>query len=312
MMHVIPSAERSVEIADLMVQGQGGFHLSVPKLELDTGSMVVLVGRNGSGKSTFLDALLNLLQIDRGTVRIFGEQLAQLSPDHPLRTRVGAQVQGINWAWSIKVGEIIGIHSSLYGHTDPEVLKALGIPALMPLMYRKLSTGQRRRVDLAVALAHRPDLLVLDEPSAGLDRQFEVGFRTILRQQSDAGATLILATHDGQDVGMADRILWFDNGTIVEDSHPDAILRREIGSFVGVVDCDSENLGARIERDLAGIYRSSHRDGTSLNFFGEADLREPFIASMERHSVPGYVVRPSQSSDLLDLIRRRGGEGAGS
>lgn len=302
--------ETVVSVQDLLVRGQGNFALRVPELTVQRGSMVALVGRNGSGKSTFLDALLNLIQIDAGSIRLFGENLAALKADHPLRTRIGAQVQGVTWSWSIKVSEILAIHTSLYGVTDEEVLDALGVRKLLPLMYRKLSTGQRRRVDLAVALAHRPDLVVLDEPSAGLDRQYEIGFRDILKQQCDAGATLILATHDGQDVGMADRILWFEGGAVIEDSAPRAILEREVGRFVGIVEGGDQIFVAQIEEELAGKARSYGRNGNALRFFGDEGLRAPFIDAMERHKVPGYVVRPTQASDLLELIRGRADQGA--
>lgn len=301
----------AVTVQDLVVHGQGGFAVRVPRLSIECGSIVALVGRNGSGKSTFLDAILNLIESDQGSVKIFGECLARSDPNHPLRTRIGAQVQGMAWSWSIRVSEILAIHRSLYGYIDPDVLEALGVQELFPLMYRKLSTGQRRRVDLAVALAHRPDLIVLDEPSAGLDRQFEAGFRRVLCEQRALGATTVLATHDGQDIAAADRILWFENGSVIEDSKPDVLLAREVGQFVGIVEQGRAALADLLEREFAGIARSYTRSADSLKFFGDEGLRALFIAAMERHAVPGYVVRRTQPSDLLDLIRSRGEKGAG-
>ncbi|WP_298324483.1 ATP-binding cassette domain-containing protein [Asticcacaulis sp.] len=302
-------SETVITVKDLRINGQGGFVLRVPDLAVQRGSLVALVGRNGSGKSTLVDALLNLIQIDTGSVQLFGQDLARIPADHPLRTRIGAQVQGMTWTWSIKVSEILAIHNSLYGTTDEGVLEALGVGQLHSLIYRKLSTGQRRRVDLAVALAHRPDIVVLDEPSSGLDRQFEVGFRQILKQQCEAGATLVLATHDELDVGMADRILWLDRGQIIDDGTPAAILEREVGRFVGTVDTTSGIDTTPIEQDLAAKARATTHVGHELRFFGDAALREPFVQAMERHSVGAYVVRPTQSSDLLDLIRGRAEHG---
>lgn len=300
----------AVSVDGMVVQGQGDFTLRVPRLTIDHGSMVALVGRNGSGKSTFLEAMLNLIQADAGSVLLFGENLSKSKAGDPLRGRIGAQVQGMTWSWSIKVSEILAVHKSLYGHIDPGVIEALGLQKLMPLMYRKLSTGQRRRVDLAVALGHRPDLVVLDEPSGGLDRRFEVGMRRLLAERREAGATTIIATHDGQDVGMADRILWFENGSVIEDGLPDALLDREVGRFVGIVEQGQEELAGRLEQELGEIARSHVRASGSLKFFGDEALRAPFIAAMERHVVPGYVVRPTQPSDLLDLISGRAEEGA--
>lgn len=298
----------ALSVRDLLVKGQDGFSLRIPELEVAPGSMVALIGRNGSGKSTFLDAALNLLQTDGGSVRIFGEDLARLPAVHPLRARIGAQVQGVTWSWSIKVAEIMSVHNALYGRTYASVIDGLGIRQLLPGMYRKLSTGQRRRVDLAVALAHKPDLIVLDEPSSGLDRQFRTAFGEILEERRAAGATILIASHEGQDVGMADRILWFEGGEIIEDDRPADIIGRRVGRFVGVVDQQGGRAAEMIEDELAPLARSHAKDGGKLTFVGDDALRAPFIAAMERHEVPGYVVRPAQSSDLLELIRAKAGE----
>ena len=295
----------AISVCGLAVKGQDGFSLNVPELEIAEGSMVALIGRNGSGKSTFLDSVLNLLQADDGVVRIFGEVVAKLSATHPLRGRIGAQVQGVTWSWSIKVAEIFAIHNALYGRTHASVVDALGVRQLFPGMYRKLSTGQRRRVDLAVALAHKPDLIVLDEPSSGLDRQFRTGFQKLLEERRSAGATILIASHEGDDVGMADRILWFEAGKIIEDSAPADIISRRIGCFVGVVDEGASE--ANLEAELAPLARSWSRDGGRLTVVGDDTLRAPFVAAMERHGVPGYVVRPARSSDLLELIRADAG-----
>ncbi|UUL82504.1 ATP-binding cassette domain-containing protein [Sphingomonas qomolangmaensis] len=293
----------AIGVRDLVVKGQDGFTLDIRELDIAPGSMVALIGRNGSGKSTFLDAALSLLDVNSGKVQIFGETLAKLPTTHPVRARIGAQVQGVTWSWSIKVGEIMAIHNSLYGSTYAKIVDGLGVRSLFPGMYRKLSTGQRRRVDLAMALAHKPDLIILDEPSSGLDRQYRTAFHEILAERRAAGATILIASHEGRDVGMADRILWFEKGEIIEDSAPGDIIGRRVGHFVGIVDDAAPTLLDRLENDLAPSARSHARDGSKLVLIGENDLRTPFIAAMERHSVAGYVVRPARSSDLLDLVR---------
>ena len=127
----------------------------------------------------------------------------------------------------------------------------------------------------------------------------------MLEERRSAGATILIASHEGDDVGMADRILWFETGKIIEDSAPADIISRRIGCFVGVVDEDASE--ASLEAELAPLARSWSRDGGRLTVVGDDTLRAPFVAAMERHGVPGYVVRPARSSDLLELIRADAG-----
>jgi ABC-2 type transport system ATP-binding protein len=292
----------AVEVRDLVVKGQQGFALEVPSLEIGAGETVALVGKNGSGKSTFLEAILDLLLVDKGTVRLFGETIRGLPARHPLRKRIGVQAQGTTWAWSITVGEIIAIHTTLYRHTSREILDQLGVPALAKSLYRKLSTGQRRRVDLAVALAHEPDLIVLDEPSSGLDKNFAAALHAIIETRSRAGATILVATHEALDVAAADRILWFHNGKLIEDSPPAALVHQKVGEFVGLVNDVGAADEQALHEELTRLSRPQAAFPDARKYFGDDTLRQPFIKAMERHQVAGYEVRPADASDLLELM----------
>ena len=293
----------AIRVTDLLVKGQEGFRLEMPSLSVPAGSMVALIGRNGSGKSTFLDAVLNLLSVDGGSIEVLGKQLRKLPAKDPIRSRIGLQAQGTTWAWSIKVGEILAIHRTLYGVSDPGIIDLLGVRELSAAMYRKLSTGQRRRVDLAVALAHRPDMIVLDEPSSGLDTQYLRAFHEILEERRAAMATILIASHEALDVGLADRILWFDQGRIIADCPPSKLVGEKIGDFVGIVKALDDERAATLAAELGqidGVTRAS-RDGKHI-FYGGETLREPFVAAIERMKVDSYEIRPADASDLLDLM----------
>lgn len=289
----------SIEAQNLLVEGQGGFRLDIPTFAIRQPGTIVIIGSNGSGKSTFLDAVLGLLQPKAGNVRLLGRDLAQASPDDPVRRSIGAQLQGTTWTWSITVREIAAIHRQLYGAVNPMVLKQLGVVELARLQYRKLSTGQRRRVDLAVALAHDPDLIVLDEPASGLDRRFEENYRAILAERSAAGATILMASHDARDLAGADRVLWLDKGRIVEDDTPAALTARLLGDYVCVLEQPDDEVAAIV----APLARFNGRDGDGLLFAGDAAMRQAFLGAMAHRPALGYATRPARAADLLQLLR---------
>lgn len=295
----------AIEVQDMLVKGQQGFALEVPLLAIAAGETVALVGKNGSGKSTFLEAILDLLQTENGSIKLFGETLRGLPVRHPLRKRIGVQAQGTTWAWSITVGEIIDIHTTLYRHTSRDVLEQLGIPPLAKSLYRKLSTGQRRRVDLAVALAHDPDLIVLDEPTSGLDKNFTAALHAIIEERSRARSTILVATHEATDIAMAGRILWFHNGKIIEDSSPASLVQQKVGEFVGLVNDAGRADQDALHRELTAISRKQAAFSDARKYFGDHTLRQPFINAMERHQVAGYEIRPADASDLLELMIER-------
>jgi energy-coupling factor transport system ATP-binding protein len=194
-------------------------------VRIRSGERIALVGPNGSGKSTLGRLLVGLLRPDRGWVRLEGADPARLPPavlarqagyvfQDPERQFLGGTV-------AEEVG--LGLRPDERDRVD-DLMTDLGLPLSVfgeRSPYR-LSGGEQRRLSLACVLVRRPDLLVLDEPTFGQDRNGHEALLSILRDRVDAGAAVLAATHDPRFIAdFADRVIPMDAGRLVE------IARRE-------------------------------------------------------------------------------------
>lgn len=167
------------------------------------GEIFGLLGVNGAGKTTTVECLEGLRKYDAGKIEIRG--------------KIGIQLQTASLPEYIKVKEAIHLFAN-WNHTteDKAQLHALGVSHLSEQYYGKLSTGQKRRVHLALALLREPDILFLDEPSAGLDVEGRVSFHEQIRLLREKGKTIVLASHDMAEVEtLCDRIAILSQGKIV-------------------------------------------------------------------------------------------------
>jgi ABC-2 type transport system ATP-binding protein len=196
-------------------------------LTIHQGEVVALLGPNGAGKSTTIDMLLGLARPDAGTATLFG-----LAPHEAIRRgRVGALLQSGGLLPDLTVGEIVHLAGSLHRTHRPirEVLDRAGIAELAGRRVGRLSGGQQQRVRFAMALVADPDMIVLDEPTTGLDVEARRAFWTQLREETSQGRTLpgyppaspkavMFATHylDEADA-YADRIVLMRAGRVVAD-----------------------------------------------------------------------------------------------
>ncbi|MET7666924.1 ABC transporter ATP-binding protein [Micromonospora luteifusca] len=185
-------------------------------LRVQPGEVVAFLGPNGAGKTTTIDMLLGLARPDAGTVRILGG-----TPDDAVaRGRVAAVLQTGGLLKDLTVGETVEMTSHFYRHTRPaaEVLERAGIADIAGRVVGRCSGGQQQRLRFALALLPDPDLMVLDEPTTGMDVEGRRDFWQALRRDARAGRTVIFATHylDEADA-YADRIVLVRQGRIVAD-----------------------------------------------------------------------------------------------
>ncbi|WP_179165297.1 ABC transporter ATP-binding protein [Streptomyces sp. M41(2017)] len=235
-------------------------------LDLHPGETVALLGPNGAGKSTTLDLLLGLKNADSGTVRVFGT-----SPREAIVAgRVGAMLQSGGLMDEVTVGELVklacDLHPRPYRVTD--VLSRAGITQIADRKVNKLSGGQEQRVRFALATAGDSDLIVLDEPTTGMDVTARQAFWATMREQADQGRTVLFATHYLEEAdAIADRVLVLHRGRLLADG-----TAAEIKARAGA---------RRVAFDLEGPI-----DETPLRAL-------PFLASID---VSGQTVR-IQSAD---------------
>ncbi|QSB17231.1 ABC transporter ATP-binding protein [Natronosporangium hydrolyticum] len=193
-------------------------------LAVSQGERVAILGPNGAGKSTAISILLGLTRPDSGAAALYGVPASET-----VRAgRVGAMLQGVQLPWYATVGELIALARSVYPRSLPasELLRTAGLDRLTRRRIEKLSGGEAQRVKFAFALAGDPDLLVLDEPTAGLDVSARVSFWDTVGRLAAAGRTVIFATHylaEAED--FADRVVVIARGRVVADGTSSEIRR---------------------------------------------------------------------------------------
>jgi ABC-2 type transport system ATP-binding protein len=247
-------------------------------LRLHPGETVALLGPNGAGKSTTLDLLLGLKQADSGTVEVFGT-----SPrDAIVRGHVGAMLQSGGLMDEVTVEELVKLACAL--HPKPyraaDVMARAGVTQIADRKVNKLSGGQAQRVRFALATAGDSDLIVLDEPTTGMDVTTRQAFWATMREQADQGRTVLFATHYLEEAdAIADRVLVLHRGRLLADG-----TAAEIKAKAGA---------RRVSFDLEGT-------------IDHAALRDlPFLTSLD---VSGQTVR-IQSSDADATVHALYGSG---
>ena len=187
---------------------------------VNSGEIFGLLGPNGAGKTSTLESLEGLREPNSGELRISGADPTR--EPRKLRNVIGVQLQSSGLPESITVKEAMEFFCAYHGvPANHELMDRLGLGEKRKTQYHQLSTGQQRRLALALAIAHEPSVLIMDEPTAGLDVATRVELHNIMREQRAKGTTIVLATHDMAEAEeMADRIAILLRGQIVATGTP--------------------------------------------------------------------------------------------
>lgn len=206
-------------------------------LTVRPGEIVAFLGPNGAGKTTTLDMLLGLTRPDRGTVRVFGA-----APRESVAAgRISAVLQSGGLLRDVTVVETVRLVAALHASARPvdEVLERAGIADLADRVVGKCSGGQQQRLRFALALLPDPDLVVLDEPTTGMDTLGRRDFWAAMRADSARGRTVLFATHYLEEAdAYADRIVLVRAGRIVADGTAAEVKNLAAGRRVTAVTSD--------------------------------------------------------------------------
>jgi len=249
--------------------------------EVSPGEVVALLGPNGAGKSTTIDMLLGLIAPDSGLARLFGR-----SPREAIAAgRVGAMLQTGGLLPQLTVADTVQLVGSL--HRDPlPVAEVLGRAAIQELRDRRinqLSSGQAQRVRFAIALVPDPRLLVLDEPTVGMDVESRRAFWTAMRELTMAGRTVLFATHYLEEADTyADRVVLLRAGRIVADGTAASIKASAAGRTIrGTLPGADPDLlrelpgvSAAEVHGNAVVLRSADSDATLRTLLAITDIRD--------------------------------------
>jgi ABC-2 type transport system ATP-binding protein len=220
--------ETAVRIADLTVRYGRKTAVENATLAVSRGSVYALLGRNGAGKSSLVRCLVGQQKPTAGSIQLFGEDAWTRRTQ--LMERVGVVSEEADAPPEMRVFELARFGASLYQRWDngavEERLRRFGIPS--NAKYGDLSKGQKKQVSLALALAPAPDLVILDDPTLGLDVVARKAlFEEVIAELADRGITVLLTTHDLAGVEtIADRVAILRDGRLVLDEEMEALKSR--------------------------------------------------------------------------------------
>ena len=199
-------------------------------LEIPGGGIVGLLGPNGAGKTTLVEILEGLREPTRGSVSVLG--LDPTTQARRLKERLGVQLQSTSIPLDLTPAEVLGLYASFYPRSRPidEGLEQVGLEAKRKALVRNLSGGQRQRLALGMALIHEPELLILDEPTTGLDPVARRGIHEVIRDYRASGHSVILTTHYIEEAELlCDRVIVIRAGEVVADGTPFQLIAKAEG-----------------------------------------------------------------------------------
>jgi ABC-2 type transport system ATP-binding protein len=253
--------------------------LDALNLVLPAGAVVGLLGPNGAGKTTAMLLLATLLSPTRGTARIFGHDVTRERA--AVRRRLGLVFQETTVDGLLTVEEnllfaarLAGMDGRLARAAVRDAIERLGLNERSQQAARQLSGGWRRLVDIARATLHQPDLLILDEPTVGLDPEHRERIWSILSEARRAGTTILFSTHYLTEAEPADRVILLARGQVVGDDPPE-LLRSAFGEEVAEIDGPGAQRLVRALRGLGAVKTILQTErGFRVGLTGE---REPIV-----------------------------------
>jgi len=246
-----------------------GVDLTVPK-----GSFFALLGPNGAGKSTFINILAGLVLKSGGEASVWGRDIDR--QPRQARAAIGVVPQELNLDAFFTPREVVEFQAGLYGVPKKErrvmeVLDAMGLADKADVYSRTLSGGMRRRLLVAKAMIHRPPVLVLDEPTAGVDVELRQQLWTYIRRLNEDGTTIVLTTHYLEEAEeLCDHIAIISHGELVASESKEQLVAR----------LDQKTVAIRVDGEVGELPQSLRDMGAEVDMLGRI----------------AFTYRPSQQS----------------
>lgn len=286
-------------------------------LSVERGEIFGLIGPNGAGKTTLVESIAGLRLVDSGSIRVLG-----LDPQKDrglLRKRLGIQLQASLLPDKIKVWEALDWFSSFYGSPEnwEDILAALGLEEKRNEIFERLSGGQKQRLSIALALVGRPDILILDELTTGLDPEARRNIWTYIENVRDRGVTILLVSHFMEEAErLCSRLAVIDDGCIVALDTPAGIVARAGGE-----QCLRFRPSAPLEENLLSELPEVQRvlrTGDLVTVAGTGNLVQAVASTLARSGIIAQELRIEQASldDAFialtgDKVKNRNNGGAG-
>jgi ABC-2 type transport system ATP-binding protein len=297
--------EYAIEIEGLVKKyDEGPEVLKDVNIKIARGEIVGYLGPNGSGKTTTIKILTNMIRPTKGKVRINGIDV-QKRPKKALK-HIGAliEVPGVYDYLTPRelltyFGRVYGMNSKLINTRIVEVMEEVRLTGSIDRKIGSFSTGMQRRLMIAKATFHDPDILILDEPVIGLDPKGIKEIRDLIKKRASEGKTIFLSSHLlGEMADTADRVLFLNNGTIVEDDTVENIqnkasIKRIDVSFTNILDNVAID---RISKFLGVASVQRFNGGIMIEYDGLPDTSRIILNMLVRNSYPVYSFKPATGS----------------
>jgi ABC-2 type transport system ATP-binding protein len=222
----------AIEISELRVRRGGNLVLPGLSLRVEPGSVTGLLGPSGCGKTTLMRSIVGVQIVESGSVRVLGEPAGSAG----LRSRVGYVTQAPSVYWDLSVRENLRFFARVLGAPPAridEVIEAVNLGSFAERQVRDQSGGQRARVSLASALLGDPDVLVLDEPTVGLDPLLRQDLWAMFKRLAAEGKTLLISSHVMDEAANCDRLALMREGELLAVATPDELLARTGAEEIG-------------------------------------------------------------------------------
>jgi len=264
---------------------------------IEAGEVYALLGENGAGKSTAVEILEGHRTATSGTVEVLGVDPAHAGRD--FRDRIGIVLQSSGVEAEFTVREVIELYGGCYRNPRPldEVVALVGLDEKVDARIGSLSGGQRRRIDLALGIVGRPELLFLDEPTTGFDPSARRKSWDLIEALGDDGTTVLLTTHYLDEAEhLADRVGVLSQGRLIAEGSPDQLIGQVSGTVISFTMSDALSIDdtRRTVAELLGVeVRVSGR-------FVEANVEAPTAAV---HRLTGWAVEAGYELESLSVTR---------
>jgi ABC-2 type transport system ATP-binding protein len=300
-----------LEVAGLRKSYGATAALAGVDLAVDAGEIVGLLGPNGAGKTTLVSIVAGLRRADAGRVVVGG--IDALAHPHRARRLLGLAPQetGIYPTLTCRqnlrfFGELAGLHGRELQRAVDSVAEALQLAALLDRRGQHLSGGERRRLHTALALVHRPPLVLLDEPTTGADVQTRSQLLQFVRELADAGSAIVYSTHYLHEVEQLDAsVVILDHGRSIARGSVAELVASNAANVVQLVfdgpapQIDPKSDGARVDVDGSIVHVHTHEPGAvTAAILEDLGSRASDLRSLE-------VVQPSLEAVFLELTGRR-------
>ncbi len=282
--------EYNLEVINLTKNYQD-FNLKQINIKLPTGKIIGLIGENGSGKTTTIKAILNLMTYDKGSIKIFGKDSINLTKKE--REQIGIVLDDSFFSPILNVNDINKLMKDFYSNWNEKLyydtIKKFKIPCNKPL--KEFSSGMKMKIKVLCAIAHEPKLLILDEPTNGLDPIFRYEIIELFNNfVSNGENSILMTTHITSDLEhLADEIIFIDEGSIILD-----VPKDKIDNEYGIIELLEDDLTKIKKEDYLKCLKYKNECYILVNpkdefhkKYSKLDVRKPTLEEMMLMLVKG-------------------------